>query len=381
MRISFCMIVRNEERNLPELLEVIRPFMDEMIIVDTGSTDDTASLVQRYGARLVQHHTSDLADARNVAIEAATGEWIVSLDADERMTIEDLGRMRHVIQPECDMYLFDIQTYFGNGLWTTISLPKLYRRHPDIRWNGSIHESLIPCAVEKKLTVEAASLISQHLENLEHDTSVAKRYRNIEAINQSIAMGINVSTLLSLLALDYYALGDVEQAYDRCHAALSFEPDHPMAIMFLGDFSLDLRQLDEAENYYNRVLSVLNTESGMNVLYVPGLIDDHRDRANTNLAKIAYIRGDLDKALQYVADSKTPRTRIHHMLNEATILKAQGHETNALQHVKEAVRDCSFLLDKRIYGPAPQASLYRWQCSLLDGYSKQRLLPPLLSQL
>lgn len=86
MRISLCMIVRDEERDLPRLLASVQPHVDEVCLVDTGSTDRTVELARAAGARVATHSWSDdFSAARNASLAMATGDWILVLDADEAL--------------------------------------------------------------------------------------------------------------------------------------------------------------------------------------------------------------------------------------------------------------------------------------------------------
>ena len=84
--IALCVIAKNEEEYLADCLDSARPFVDEIVVVDTGSTDRTVEIARAHGAR-IEHFTwiNDFAAARNFAIEAATKDWILMLDADERL--------------------------------------------------------------------------------------------------------------------------------------------------------------------------------------------------------------------------------------------------------------------------------------------------------
>jgi len=89
--LSACMIVRNEERLLPDCLESIRDWVDEIVLVDTGSTDHTIEIARQYGARVFeQPWADDFSLHRNFSIEQATGDWIFIIDADERYVPEDI---------------------------------------------------------------------------------------------------------------------------------------------------------------------------------------------------------------------------------------------------------------------------------------------------
>ena len=106
VRISQCMIVRNEEKNIEQALSWGKSVMWEQVVVDTGSTDRTVELAKRMGARVVTFPwVDDFAAAKNYAIEQAQGDWIAFLDADEYMTPEDAGKLKALIDClEPDVY-------------------------------------------------------------------------------------------------------------------------------------------------------------------------------------------------------------------------------------------------------------------------------------
>ena len=85
-RLSLCVIARNESRFLGDCLASVAPWVDEVVVVDTGSEDETVEIASSMGARVLHHPwNEDFAEARNVGLAAATGDWILTLDADERL--------------------------------------------------------------------------------------------------------------------------------------------------------------------------------------------------------------------------------------------------------------------------------------------------------
>ena len=98
IKISACTIVKNEEKNIERWLEGVRSFADEILITDTGSTDDTIALAKAGGA-MVNYFPwrNDFAAAKNFAIEQAHGDWIVMLDADEYFDEGSQKKMRQII--------------------------------------------------------------------------------------------------------------------------------------------------------------------------------------------------------------------------------------------------------------------------------------------
>lgn len=88
-RISLCMIVKDEEEHLPRCLASVADVVDEIVVVDTGSQDHTVAVAAAHGARVFQiPWTGDFSAARNAAIDRATGDWVLVLDADDELTPE-----------------------------------------------------------------------------------------------------------------------------------------------------------------------------------------------------------------------------------------------------------------------------------------------------
>ncbi|MFO0852420.1 MAG: glycosyltransferase, partial [Gemmataceae bacterium] len=97
-RVSLCMIVRDEEHNLPDCLRSAADLVDEVVVVDTGSADRTREVARRFGARVVDRPWPDsFAAARNASLDHATGEWAFWLDADDRVGPADRDRLRAVL--------------------------------------------------------------------------------------------------------------------------------------------------------------------------------------------------------------------------------------------------------------------------------------------
>lgn len=141
-RLSLCMIVRNEERMLPDFLASVAGIWDELIVVDTGSEDDTPRLAEAAGARVL-HHTwqDDFSAARNASLAAATGDWICYLDADERCTPELAAQIRDLLEdPQAGAATVVMRNRRPDGTHRDADLLRLFRNDPDIRFRHRIHE-------------------------------------------------------------------------------------------------------------------------------------------------------------------------------------------------------------------------------------------------
>jgi hypothetical protein len=145
MRISLCLIARDEEELLPDCLTSAREEVDEVILVDTGSRDRTAELARSLGARVYRHRwRDDFAAARNAALNRATGEWILVLDCDERLEPASRGLVRRAVASgAADGYLLRLANLSENGAiaehWLAL---RLFCHRPEVRYQGRIHEQL-----------------------------------------------------------------------------------------------------------------------------------------------------------------------------------------------------------------------------------------------
>ena len=154
--VSLCMIVRDEQDWLAGCLDSVRGLCDELVVVDTGSRDSTVALAGRAGARVVHFPwCDDFAAARNAGLQQARGEWVLVLDADERLAPGDAARLRTRLASAdgpCGMVAIH------NAADTTASpeavlsgdarlgnpqlVPRLFRRTADLAFQGAVHESV-----------------------------------------------------------------------------------------------------------------------------------------------------------------------------------------------------------------------------------------------
>ncbi|MCP4804563.1 MAG: glycosyltransferase [Proteobacteria bacterium] len=151
--LSLCLIARDEADLLGACLDSVRDHVDEMVVVDTGSTDTTAEVARAHGARVVQHTwADDFAAARNAALDACQGDWILVLDADERLIDGDV-LARAISADDLDLGLIALhnadrldacaaEVLSGSARrGEPVLLPRLFRRDPTLRWEGIVHET------------------------------------------------------------------------------------------------------------------------------------------------------------------------------------------------------------------------------------------------
>ena len=140
-RLTAALIVRDEEEHLTACLEGLSGIADEIVVVDTGSVDNSRDIAAQHGARVVNDPwRDDFAHARNIAIDAASGDWILYIDADERVKLT--GSLDPVLT---DSRAVAASVRFqASSRLTPYREHRLFRNRTDIRFRGLIHETVMP---------------------------------------------------------------------------------------------------------------------------------------------------------------------------------------------------------------------------------------------
>jgi len=144
--ISVCLIVRNEEKYIDQCLNSVKPIADEIIFVDTGSTDRTVEIARKYTNKIYFHPWNDsFSEARNHSLKHATGDWIFVIDADEELVKEDIPSVLMAVQNDrIDTIAIQIVSTSGksgtNGFHNQV---RIFRNNGIIQYEGRVHNRLI----------------------------------------------------------------------------------------------------------------------------------------------------------------------------------------------------------------------------------------------
>ncbi|HEX4522730.1 MAG TPA: glycosyltransferase [Casimicrobiaceae bacterium] len=257
--LSAALIVRDEERFLEACLRSLLGRVDEIVVVDTGSTDRSREIAGDLGARLLQFRwIDDFAAARNAAVDASTGQWVLYIDADERVVEfdrADADRLLAARDHACYTVLFRPQSGF-----TRYREHRIFRNRPELRFRGVIHESLIPALDElvarEGVRVGASSI---GLEHDGYDGDIQHKYsRNLPLLEKRLAQDPAHVYSWAHLGATLLGIGDAEGAERawrrgidivRSRAAATAADDLPY--LHLSNFLLERRRdatevLDEA---------------------------------------------------------------------------------------------------------------------------------------
>ena len=303
-RLSLCMIVKNERATIGRCLLSVREFIDEIVVVDTGSTDGSQAIAQEYGARVIQSTwENDFSRARNQSLAAAQGVWILVLDADEYLLSEDGVALRELIATHTDSggrataaFQLVLQNLSADGRPGMLAyITRLFPNRADIRYEWPIHEQVMTSLRRAGVPVYVSTIKFLHTGYADQDRNRVKQLRNREILQAQIAKGADVTPMTYfLLGGCLLDLGDLEGALKtfrvarrmalsvphgeelargaqvrivtclislgRADEAFAEMPEqfdsgwHPELIVLRADAAAKLGRADEARSWHERVL-------------------------------------------------------------------------------------------------------------------------------
>lgn len=142
------MIVKNEEKNIKRCLDSIESIADEIIIVDTGSNDETLNICSNYNAKVINHKwNNDFSEARNVSLEYATKDYILFLDADEKISKENLEKLKALLSSKklAEGYFFRLTNIINGTEVGEYVVFRFFKNKRKYRFRGKVHEQIANC--------------------------------------------------------------------------------------------------------------------------------------------------------------------------------------------------------------------------------------------
>lgn len=316
--ISLCMIVKNEAEHLSRCLESIKDLVEEIIIVDTGSTDSTVKIAKVYGAKVFYRPwTGNFSEARNFALKHAIGDWILSLDADEELKKEDTHLVKEAIKND---EIDGIQCVIHSTSKYTSALTKsyfmrLFRNNRRIYYEGAIHErpiitgKTIPSNIRiihhgyaldrNKMTAKLDAYIQLLQKQLKEEPDnptvhfyLAKTYYLLGYHEFALREGKEVLRLLPdniikmrpeleiylILACTLFELGNPQAAEKLCLKVLELKPNYIDPPFFLGKICFSGGRYDDAALYFHKYFQIkrcLETNRDVNDLVLHSLMGNH----------------------------------------------------------------------------------------------------------
>lgn len=300
-KLSACLIVKNEASVLSRCLESIRTFVDEIVVVDTGSNDRTIEIALSYGAR-VYHFTwmDDFSAARNESLRYAGGEWILYIDADEVIDAVNAAKIRQVITRENIMAVTVRQCIpqQADNIATSYysEYCRIFRQHPDMHFEGAIHEQILPSIERLGGKVLRSDIVVHHWAYA------------IDAVKKQKRAERNLRCLL---------------------AEIKRVPDNPFLYLNLGMTYRELGQRDASVKALHRTLSKDGGDMKRELV----------GQAHLTLAKIYFEDGNTTKVAYHAQQASVfdPANPLPDYLQATLAVNEQQYE-KAIRHLESAIR-------------------------------------------
>lgn len=223
--LSISIIAKNEENNISTCINSIRSIADEIIVVDTGSTDNTVKTAEALGAKVYFYPwDNDFSQAKNTALEKCTKDWVLVIDCDEVLSKEGAKNIKSLmLNPKIEGYYLKLINYIGQVAINDTPALRLFRNNPKYRFRSKLHEQIFDSIKEEK---GDTCLISTNLElyHYGYDHNVVdmskKIERNIQVL-ESFAEKDKNSFYFYSLANEYSKLNEDAKALDLYTKALA----------------------------------------------------------------------------------------------------------------------------------------------------------------
>jgi len=328
------MIVKNEEANLAECISPVARLVDEIIVVDTGSTDRTKEIAVSLGAKVVDFPwVDDFAAARNESLRHAGGDWIFWLDADDRIVDGELRTLQKLFAE-----LPDDNTAFFMAIWSApdevlhcpviVDQPRLFRKSAGLLWQYRVHEQIAPSLQKSGARFVCSDVVVHHLGYMTAEARSHKRRRNLQLLNLDLidhpedpyllfnlantlfdegkwqdafrfasrclelapGDGAFVPKLFVLLVRTCRSLGRDDEAMEFCRTGMERFPNERELWFEEGVGLMARGDMDAAKRSFESVVRLRNTRS------VTGFNPELQYHARHNLAFIHSVQGNVHEA-------------------------------------------------------------------------------------
>lgn len=269
LNLTLSMIVKNEEKYLRDCLESVKNVVDEIVLVDTGSTDNTIAIAREYGAKIFHFKwINDFSAARNFALSKSKGEWILYLDADERLSQDSLEELKKIVatREKAAYYCYVKSVDDTRGTPSVMKYPRLFRNSKKIKFEGKVHEQIINSLLANKYVLKDSSIEIIHLGyNIPKEELDKKAQRNLILLFEEYKKN-KTSYLAFQIAQSYGIQNDKINAVKFYKEMLAIEDECPSAYKahayrYLAAYELDYGDIETAYYYYKQGLLYDSTQA------------------------------------------------------------------------------------------------------------------------
>ncbi|MBI4776560.1 MAG: tetratricopeptide repeat protein [Deltaproteobacteria bacterium] len=329
MKISACMMVKNEEEMLPRALESIKDEVDEIVVVDTGSTDRTVEIARQYTDRIYYHEWfDDFSGMRNITLSYVTGDFILILDADDefRRQRADLSLKAFLEKPLCNIYRFQLENVRRTNVpCSTFNQIRLFRNHMGFSYRGIVHNQF---DAKGERIGTAPFLILHYGYGLDEEKMELKRQRSERLLEKMIEQGDNVAFAHYQLAKIHASRKDSRKSLESALKAHQVMGEDPKQLIYQDVHYLiaaNAFNLDDLETAFEETRKMLN-------------VDPNNMDAAFILLGYYYEKKDWENLLEYYPIYlKGRKTYVEHPESFPYIINMGDHHPDAVYMYAEAL--------------------------------------------
>ncbi len=180
--LSVIFLTKNDEEVIEAGLASVKDLADELIVVDSGSTDRTVEIARKKGAKIIEHVFRNFADQRNFAIEKAYGDWVLFLDSDEQATPAFVSEVKSALNnfdqgSDIGGYFIARKTFYFDKDWGMVDhVQRLFRRNKFIEWKGVVHETPVIKGTFEHITEPVLHFTHRNLSQMLSKTNMWSEY-------------------------------------------------------------------------------------------------------------------------------------------------------------------------------------------------------------
>jgi len=272
LELSLCMIVKNEEKNLARCLSSVKDVADEIIMVDTGSTDKTIEIAELFGVKIFHFKwVNDFSAARNFALSKCIGDWILYLDADEELSpdcIEEVKKYKLHKRAGVNCTVKSLGSASTNE--SVMKYPRLFANVPGVEFVGKVHEQIIDSLRKNKIPlVESEIEIIHHGYAIDKEGLQKKKERNLSLLlsneNKKSNAYDKLKLIQTLISLEKYDEAEV-RANDIMKSKLSTGTDLSLAMFYMAQIKYEKNDLNSANSFALKSYKKLSDKPELNYL-------------------------------------------------------------------------------------------------------------------
>lgn len=384
--LSACMIVKNEQESLARCLASLAGIVDEVVVVDTGSTDATLTVAREFGAKTFKFEwADDFSKARNFSVAKAQHPWVLVIDADEELERESGTKLKELLaKTPYNALAVQVHNYLGDTPRPELmigSSVRLFRKDKGFEYRGRIHEDITPSIVERGELIGTSEIILHHYGYLKATAQNESRFdRNVRLLRQQLDDNPDDGNAWFYLGTEYFVAERHAEAFACYQKAVAIMDEksglRPRLVRNMVESLRKTGRLAEAQQL---VLTALQDYPDYpDLWFLRGLIEEANNESSAAVESLTKA-ATMDYSLKY--ETNVTATREKANMSAARILLKQGRPVDCLERLMDVIAANPRLVPA--YTLAVQAYLSLGQLEAADELLRLavRLEPSLKEQL